>query len=229
MSQPEFDDFAEDYDSALARGIEISGEDKEFFAQGRVSWLANCLERLGARPRTVLDFGCGTGSATPFLLGLQGAESVLGVDISARSVAVAQRSWGAGNARFLPLANFPPAGDVDLAFCNGVFHHIPVPERAAAVELVYRALRVGGYFAFWENNPLNPGTRYVMRRIPFDREAILLWPRAARRLLTEGGFHPLSTSFQFVFPRPLAWFRRIEPALSRWPLGAQYMILCRKT
>ena len=36
------------------------------------------------------------------------------------------------------------------------------------------ALRPGGLFAFWENNPWNPGTRLVMSRIPFDRDAITL-------------------------------------------------------
>jgi SAM-dependent methyltransferase len=229
QDQPEFDRFAKDYDSALARGLVLSGEDKDFFARGRVAWMARCLERLSAQPKAILDFGCGTGTSTPLLLQLKGAESVLGVDISARSIDLAQQARGSEKASFRTLASFSPEGNIDLAFCNGVFHHIPVAERAANVSLIHRALRAGGHFAFWENNPWNPGTRWVMRRIPFDRDAILLWPGKARNLLRQGGFEVLYTNYQFVFPRSLGWLRRMEPVLADWPVGAQYLVLCRKS
>ena len=86
-------------------------------------------------------------------------------------------------------------GSKDLAYSNGVFHHIPVGERAGAVTFVRRALRPGGLFALWENNPWNPGTRYVMSRIPFDRDAITLSMLEASRLLRAGGFEVLRTDF----------------------------------
>ena len=68
---------------------------------------------------------------------------------------------------------------MNLAYCNGVFHHIPLVERSAAVACVNRALRAGGLFALWENNPWNPGTRYVMAHCDFDRDAITLTPPGA--------------------------------------------------
>jgi hypothetical protein len=89
-------------------------------------------------------------------------------------------------------------------------------------------LRPGAIFAFWENNPWNPGTRYVMRRVPFDRDAVTLSPPEARRWLRSAGFEILRTDFLFIFPRPLRWLRRLEPILSRAPLGGQYQVLCRK-
>ena len=223
-----FDRFAAEYDEALARGISVSGEDKEYFARGRVAWLSRYRAEPLPRPRTVLDFGCGTGTATPYLLGLEGAERLVGVDLSEESIQVARQRHPTARASFLSLGEFEPRGDCDLAFCNGVFHHIPTDQRAAAIDLIYQALAPGGVFAFWENNPWNPGTRYVMSRIPFDRDAVLLWPRGARALLRTGGFEVLGTDFLFVFPRFLAPLRRLEPALSRWPLGAQYLVLCRK-
>ena len=64
----EFDTFAADYDAALNEGLSVSGEDKNYFARGRVEWLRRCLSRLDFSPRRILDFGCGTGSATPFFL-----------------------------------------------------------------------------------------------------------------------------------------------------------------
>ena len=42
------------------------------------------------------------------------------------------------------------------------------------------ALLTGGVLALFENNPWNPGTRLVMKRIPFDRNAQTISPRAGR-------------------------------------------------
>jgi SAM-dependent methyltransferase len=227
-AKSEFDAFALEYDAALARGISISGEDKNYFARGRVAWLVRCISHLEEDPRTVMDFGCGTGSSIPFLLNELTADSLLAVDISVESLAVAERLHGSPRVRFVSFAEQRPNQGIDLAFCNGVFHHIPVADRRAAIKRVYSSLRPGGLFAFWENNPWNPGTRYVMSRIPFDRNAITLSATAARRLLREGGFEVMQTDFLFFFPRYLSWLRSLEPRLTRLPLGAQYQILCRK-
>jgi len=223
-----FDDYAANYDAALAQGLAVSGEDKTYFAQGRVAWLAKCVERLGERPRTVLDFGCGTGTATPYLFDLLKVESVVGVDVSAKSVELARQNHGSEHTRFLSFTEYQPAGEIDVVYCNGVFHHVPLHERAAAIDYVHRSLRPGGWFALWENSPWNPGTRYVMSRIPFDRDAILLSPPEARRLVERGGFEVVRTDFLFIFPHALSWLRWIEPRVAKLPLGAQYQVLCRK-
>jgi SAM-dependent methyltransferase len=222
-----FDDYAADYDAALARGVSVSGENKDFFAQGRVAWLAQCLNDLAFTPRAVLDFGCGTGSAAPFLGALPGISSLLGVDVSEQSIAEARRLHASETTRFALATEYQPDRSFDLAFCNGVFHHIPPTERAAAIEYVRRTLRPGGLFAFWENNPWNPGARYVMSRIPFDRDAIMIAAPEARRLLSAAGFEVVRTDFQFLFPRALKALRGLEPSMARLPLGAQYQVLCR--
>ena len=95
--------------------------------------------------------------------------------------------------------------------------------------MVHRALRLGGYFSFWENNPWSLATRYVMSRCAFDRDAIMLSPPEARALLREGGFEIVRTDFRFIFPHALRAFRKIEDFVYRAPLGTQYQILCRKT
>jgi cyclopropane fatty-acyl-phospholipid synthase-like methyltransferase len=62
-----FDRFHADYDEALARGLAVSGEDRLYFARARIAFLGRCLRRLGVPPpSSVLDFGCGTGAATPY-------------------------------------------------------------------------------------------------------------------------------------------------------------------
>jgi SAM-dependent methyltransferase len=223
-----FDAYAEGYDEALHRGVALSGERAGYFARGRLAWLRQRLDRLDERPQSVLDFGCGTGGTAPILIEVLGVSTVMGVDSSPRSLEVAQRAHGTPAVRFVRFDQYQPDGRLDLAFCNGVFHHIPPVARGAAVDYVRRALRPGGLFAFWENNPWNPGARLVMHRIPFDRDADPLAPTEARRLLRAGGFEVLRTDFLFIFPRALRWLRRLEPPLARLPLGAQYEVLCRR-
>ena len=63
----EFDEYAGNYDEALAMGLSITGETKEYYASARVRWLARRLATAKWPVRTVLDFGCGTGSGVPFL------------------------------------------------------------------------------------------------------------------------------------------------------------------
>lgn len=226
MAESEFDGFAGKYDEALERGISVSGEDKDFFAAGRVERLQRSLRLLGVKPRRILDFGCGTGSAIPHLLTI--SDSVKGVDVSRASLKIARQSFqGDPRVALEWLGDFREEAMFDLAFCNGVFHHIPPDERAKAVETVRRSLKPDGLFAFWENNPWNLGTRIVMSRIPFDRDAIPLSPIAARRLLKAGGFRILSHEFHFYFPRCLSLFRFFEGILRSAPLGAQYQILAR--
>lgn len=223
-----FDDYAADYDAALASGISVSGENKDYFAQRRIEWLRDCLKDFSEPLRRIMDFGCGTGSSSTFFWTVLGAEYLIGTDNSARSLEIAKQEHGSERTQFELFDAYEPCDDLDLVFCNGVFHHVPPPERPAAIDYVFRSLRPGGVFAFWENNPWNPGTRYVMSRIPFDRDAITLTAGEARGLLRERGFEIIRTDFLFIFPRFLSWFRWLEPFCSRLAFGAQYQILCRR-
>ncbi|MBX6331491.1 MAG: methyltransferase domain-containing protein [Gemmatimonadaceae bacterium] len=227
-SVPAFDLVADCYDAALNEGLSLTGETKEYFARERVVLLARRLAERGLVPRSVLDFGCGTGSGVPFLLAGLGVQKLLGVDISPASLAVAEREHGSADVHFATLDAAAPEGEYDLAFCNGVFHHIPPAERPAALAYVHRALVPGGIFALWENNPWNPGTRYIMSRVSFDRDAITLTPPETRRMLRAAGFDVLATDFRFYFPHALRALRWIEPALTHLPLGGQYQVLARK-
>ena len=227
MSEAGFDQFAESYDADLKRALSSTGDDKEYFARGRIDWTMSQLARLGQYPKSVLDYGCGTGSATPFLREAK-IQRILGVDISQRSIEVAQSTYAFEGVSFRVLDPVTPQAEFDLAFTNGVFHHIPPAERPACMRYIYDALVPGGFFAFWENNPWNPGTKYVMSNCAFDRDAITIELPEARRLATRTGFRVVRTDSLFYFPRFLSWFRWLEPLLSSLPLGGQYLVLCKK-
>jgi SAM-dependent methyltransferase len=228
MSDQSFDQYAKDYDAHLSQALAASGEDKEYFARGRIGWLSRCLSAMKFSARSVLDFGCGTGSAAPYILELLRPQSVKGVDLSQKSLEIAERLHGSNLVKFIALGNYTPDEEIDLVFCNGVMHHVSLDERHETVSFIHKSLRPGGVFALWENNPFNPGTRYIMSRCPFDQDAIMLNTFEARRLLRQAGFEILRTDYLFIFPRILKGLRGLEPSLAKFPLGAQYQILCRK-
>lgn len=223
-----FDEYAAGYDTALGRGLSVSGETKDYFARRRIEWLRDRLRNSLAQFDQVMDYGCGTGSSAPLLIDILGARELVGTDTSPKSLQFASQKYGSDRAKFLLFDDYRPDGRFDLVYCNGVFHHIPLSGRAAAAAYIYRSIRPGGWFSFWENNPWNPGARLVMSRIPFDREAITITEPRARALLRSGGFEILRTDFLFIFPNILRWLRWMEPFCASLPLGAQYQVLCRK-
>jgi len=226
--QAEFDAYAEAYDEALNKGLSLTGEGKEYYAVGRVAWLRQRLTRWQAKPVSCLDFGCGTGTSAPFLRDGLGLESYTGYDPSAESIAQARQQTDWTGAAFTAHEDGLQREGVDLAFCNGVFHHIPPEHRMAALQTVWQALRPGGFFAFWENNRWNPAVHFVMSRVPFDRDAQMLFPHQARALLRQAGFSVVATDYLFVFPAILRGLRPMEPKLCKLPLGGQYLVLARK-
>lgn len=226
MTSSEFDPYATDYAATLNRALAVTGESVDYYAEQRIVHLARRLEQRGFQAANVLDFGCGTGTATPYFLRYLGVASVTGVDVSSESLQVAAGHFAGLPAHFDDLANFQARGQFDLAFCNGVFHHILPPQRLEALATIRLALRPGGLFAFWENNPWNPGTQWIMRHTPFDKDAVKISPLAAHRLLRSADFRVLSTDSLFYLPRNLRWFRPLEKLLVKVPLGGQYLVLC---
>jgi SAM-dependent methyltransferase len=220
-------DLTDEYTRMLSQGIRLSGEDQTFFINGRLKDLKATL--AGWEPRRILDFGCGLGLGATALARVFPQAEVVGVDAAEEAVRYAQNEHGSGRIRFQTLDQPLEKDAFDLAYCNGVFHHILPQERIHAATLVRQALKPGGHFALFENNPWNPGTRMVMARIPFDRDAIPLPPPENARLLREAGFEiTRSLRFLFYFPKPVAFLRFAEPWLASLPLGAQYYALAQK-
>src|SRR5258708_19639964 len=135
-------DLGEQYAEMLDKGIHLSGEDQFYFIEGR---LRDLLARLpsGFNPQRILDFGCGIGSTSKYLSELFPDAQVLGVDTAAPAIKYAREHHATSQVRFDTIHQLPTEGSFDLAYCNGVFHHISPAERQAAGALVYPSLAPG--------------------------------------------------------------------------------------
>jgi SAM-dependent methyltransferase len=226
-NEQEFDKFADSYKECVNSTLGLAGEDADYFAAGRVDWLRRALADRDDL-RNLMDYGCGIGVGTPHLLTFPGIQSLIGVDISERSLERARRDHGSDQVKFASFDEYQPKGEIDMAVCCSVFHHIPLEGRADAVRNIYDSLRPGGLLALWEHNPWNPAVVHVMNHSPLDQDAIKVKPHQARRLLREGGFSIVRTDYVFFFPAFLKIFRGLEPYLSWLPMGGQYLVLARK-
>lgn len=104
----------------------------------------------GAR---VIDLGCGSGTFTALLA--QAGYDCVGLDISAKLLAVGRRkhphiAFVAGDIEHLPFA----AESFDGVLLSGVVHHFPDPSPCAAE--TFRILRPRGRFLAFDPNRMNP-------------------------------------------------------------------------
>ena len=230
MNTPAFDSHASDYESQLSQGLSVSGESKDFFARGRIAYLRRAWDRRQGRPEPgrVIDFGCGVGDVTPILAEVFPRAQVLGLDPSSRCVERARSRFASDRISFATIADAPAGTSADLVHLNGVIHHVAPADRPGVFASLASLVAPGGMVALFENNPWNPGTRLVMSRIPFDKDAVTIAAPDVRRHLRDVGLRPAETRFLFYFPRALSALRFLEPFLARLPLGAQYGVLSEK-
>lgn len=220
-------DREEEYDAMLDRGLRLTGEGKSYFIKGRLDLLREMVPPAFS-PKRILDFGCGTGDTSVALATEFPDAGVTGVDTARRAIARAAERHGGGRIDFHAVSDLDAPGAFDLCYVNGVFHHILPGIREKALARIRTALRPEGLFALFENNPWNPGTRLLMSRIPFDRDARTISPRAAASLLRSNGFVVQgSACYLFFFPSGLRVLRGLERRMRRIPIGGQYLVLAR--
>ncbi|ABA22233.1 conserved hypothetical protein [Trichormus variabilis ATCC 29413] len=118
----------------------------------RWNWLAAYSFCTGQKPTKqdirILDAGCGSGVGTEYLVHLNPQAQVVGIDLSAGTLAVAkercQRS-GANRVEFHHLSLYDVEqlpGEFNLINCVGVLHHLPDPIRG--IQALAKKLAPGG-------------------------------------------------------------------------------------
>lgn len=226
---PDFDGFRDDYRETLDQAVAFSGQDSDFFASVKAEVLEDLARRLvpargGVR---ALDVGCGPGALARHLAGR--VAQVSGVDVSAGLVEKAKAESAGIDFRTYDGRTLPfDEGSFDLVFTSNVLHHVKPAERPAFLAQLGRVTRPGGLVVVLEHNPLNPLTRHVVNRCPFDVDAELSPLRRTRGLLGGAGLHPAESGYFLFFPFASRWLRAVERRLAWLPAGAQYYCAARR-
>jgi SAM-dependent methyltransferase len=230
MDVAEFDQFADEYLATHADNIRLSGEDPDYFARYKIETLRRRwdAERL-PEPVRVLDFGTGIGGSLPHLARAFPGAELTGLDISERSLAVAERRFPRVATLLAYDGGAPPlpAGAFDLIFSACVFHHIPAAEHVRIFAQLRALLSPAGAMVIFEHNPVNPATRHIVATCPFDANAVLLPADQLNRGQRRAGFRRVTADYTAFFPGPLRALRPIERYLARCPIGAQYYTFAR--
>ena len=156
----------------------------------------------------VLEFGCGTGAFSRFVLKKMPSLRLVSCDISPKSIAIAASKYGGythSNFMTADLTLMPYRTDsFDMVIGNSILHHIPVDE---CLKETLRVLRPGGRIFFFEPNMMNPqvalekNVRFIGKRLQnsVDETAFFRWSLAA--MLRSAGFHSTSVvPFDFLHP-----------------------------
>jgi SAM-dependent methyltransferase len=220
----EFDRYTDDYNVMLDESLAPLGGFDDYYLHRKVALLENSVQK--ADVRSVLDFGCGLGGTTLMLQKAFTDARVVGVDISEKSIE--QAKLHSPGIEFGCISDdvfmASCSGTFDLVYVANVFHHVPLIERTIVMSTMKSMLAPNGKVFFFEHNPYNPITKWVVSRCEFDRDAILLTPRESRSLFERSGFNVDRTMYLLFFPHLLRFLSKIESSLKWLPLGAQYCV-----
>lgn len=139
-----------DFTPAAGRFLPTSAYDRLLALLTReATWRAKLIELLAPKPgERILDVGSGTGSFAILTKQMEPGAQVVGIDPDpeARRIAAAKAKasgveveWRAGFAR--DAGDF---GQFDKVVSSLVFHQVPVEEKRAGLEAMFKAARPGG-------------------------------------------------------------------------------------
>ncbi len=220
----DFDRYADTYDAAVNKAIGLPGLSVDFFTAAKIDHINAFLQQhfAAGQPLSLLDVGCGVGNYHP---GLRADNRcIVGIDVSAQSIETASLRHPDVDYRVYGGTDIPfEASRFDFAMAVCVYHHIPPALRPALTADIRRVLKPGGWFAILEHNPLNPLTRRVVDRCPFDADAVLLKRQEAEVLMRDAGLACIRTEFILTVPVKGRVGRAVNRTFASLPLGSQYM------
>lgn len=229
-STADFDRYTDDYREQVERSIGFIGQDHVYFVRNKVGHIMDVTRRRVGNPKdlSILDVGCGIGLTDRHLVPEFGR--VAGADISEDSIRVARSNAPQATYRSYDGSRLPYDDDeFDISFAIGVLHHVPPNEWLHFLQEMARVTSPSGLVLIFEHNPYNPLTRLAVFRCEFDEGVVLLPKRTMRRLFADASLAVQEEAYILVLPWDVPLGGRIEAALKRIPLGAQYLVAGLRT
>ncbi len=230
-----FDKYADNYDEGHVKAVAMSGFKPSHFHEYKLKEVLKYLRQNGLANKKLkfLDFGCGTGSSVKYIKKYLPNASVYGVDVSKEEIRVAkENSKNLKNVTFAHFdgLNIPFNVKFDIIFVANVFHHIRRDKHNKTLKNIYDKLTDNGILFIFELNPLNPLTMLVAIKndYKFDKDANLLNPLYAKKLLRGVGFSNSKIAYTVFFPQFLSALIPFEKYLRKVPFGAHYYYVAKK-
>lgn len=221
MARVDFDEYVREYDRLLNKNLSFFSRDDSYFCRYKAQLIKKYSRH---KPSKILEFGAGIGRNIPFIKEIFPESEIFAYDVSQKSLDyLASKYPYAGIIR--DFSGFRES--FDLVFCSVVYHHIPVADRQKATDGIYKSLKKGGELFIFEHNPLNPVTRKLVERCPYDEDAVLLGPRDMKAMASASGFSSFMVRYYLYFP-PALGLSMFEKFLYLLPLGGQYMLKAEK-
>lgn len=237
MTQNIFDQVAGDYEKIHNQCLPPGVQSESFITQRAAHAVQWILSQSGDEEFSYLDFGCGNGRMLKCLLESNELRPLLdagrlrlyGFDTSKDSLREARTLLKSSPVTLgSRWSEFPREVRFDLVVSCHVFHHIPPKDRPNTARALHQRLKPGGRLVIWEQNPLNPFTRLLVKTCPFDRDARLLRAATTRNLFSQNSFRLLETAYINLLPPQWLINSRlaaIEKRLLFFPVGTQYWMM----
>jgi len=235
-----FDQIARDYEKIHNQCLPPGVPSASFINQRAARVTQWILSEYRGQDFCYLDFGCGNGRMLKCLLESDSLKPMLsagrlrlfGFDTSVESLNEARTLLYGGPVMLVnDWREFPRELRFDLVLSCHVFHHIPRARRPMVASTLYRWMKPASRLVIWEQNPLNPITRLLVKLCPFDSDARLLTMTATRALLRQNSFSPIQYAYVNLLPPTWLSSRRlvaIEEKLLTFPIGAQYWVAFKR-
>ena len=245
MAITDFNEVAEIYDDNLNEllGKYIKGS-TEKYAEYKIQLVHSIIKKIN--PKSILDFGCGTGRSLEYIEKYFPSSELFGCDVSEDELTIARRNF--------PKAEYFNNSDVntfssdskkfDLIITACVMHHIEPNDREKWVNAVFSRLTNDGYWAVFEHNLINPYTKRIVMDVDnkvdniewmYTRKKILNLVKNIKNVNIAWQGYTLFSPFRFTHDKldkqnKISYFITcFEKSLKWCPLGAQQCVIFKKT
>lgn len=222
----EFNKWAENYRDVLAEDVGSEYDYSEY----KIREMAKANTSISP---VIVDLGCGDGNCFQYIAEYIPGAKYYGIDVADRVIEEANKKWNDRGAEFicydgrhLPFDN----DSFDIVFIACVLHHVPIREREDLLKECHRVLKENGMIMIFEHNMKNPLTKRVVKRCPFDEDAVMVAPKELTKMLNKSGFQKVNVRYTLFFPRKGVFnaFIPIESKIAWCPIGAQYYCISKK-
>jgi len=234
-TRSEFDQYAREYLQELSHPLrDFIDPQGHYFIELKSNILQQFTSQFFLKNQTIkiVDVGTGLGLFEKFLN--PHFENIIAIDLSFEMLRVAKTinplksktsGYIQGNAFNLPLDD----GFAALVFMSCVLHHLEDAEIESTLDEVARICSPKGYIIFFEHNPYNLITQFVVRTTPLDKNARLISYKKLERCARWSGIHIQKKEFFLYGTKKIDTFiRKNMPCLGKLPFGGQYALVGQK-